>query len=313
VIDVRAIARALGGDVAGRNSVSCPGPGHGPRDRSLSVTFGSGDDFTVYSHANDPWDECKDFVRERLGWPAWQPGDGQDRRVALSRVESFDRAVIDAQSERRERTPDDLARIGRATAIWNAGVDPRGTPVKPYVTSRAIILTDDVAGTVLRFHPACPWRDENTGCTIYLPALIVCFRSIDDNTVTAIHRIRLDQPERWPKAQRKMLGVVHRSSVKLDTVGNVLHIGEGVETCLAARQLGHAPAWALGSVGMIAKFPVIDGVKLLRVLGETGEASAGAIKIVGRRYHAAGRKFDIVMPDPGYSDLNDELMAKATA
>jgi hypothetical protein len=310
VIDVRAFARALGGDVAGRNSVSCPGPGHGPRDRSLSVTFGSGDDFAVYSHANDPWDECKDYVRERLGWPAWQPGDGQDRRVALSRVESFDRAIIDAESERRERTADDLARMARAAAIWNAGVDPRGTPAKPYLTSRAIILTDDVAGTVLRFHPACPWRDENTGSTIYLPALITAFRSIDDDQVTAIQRVALTAD--GVKIGRRMIGVVHRSAVKLDPLGNTLHVGEGVETCLAARQLGHAPAWALGSVGMIAKFPLINGVKLLRVLGETGEASAGAIKIVGRRWHQAGRKIEIVMPSVG-SDLNDELMAKATA
>jgi hypothetical protein len=63
---------------------------------------------------------------------------------------------------------------------------------------------------------------------------------------------------------------------------------------------------------MIAKFPVIDGVKQLCVLGESGEASAGAIKIVGGRWHRAGRKIEIVMPSVG-SDLNDELMARATA
>jgi hypothetical protein len=27
-------------------------------------------------------------------------------------------------------------------------------------------------------------------------------RSVDDGTITAIHRIRLDQPERWPKTER---------------------------------------------------------------------------------------------------------------
>ena len=34
--DLRGIARALGGEVAGAQ-VLAPGPGHGPRDRSLSV------------------------------------------------------------------------------------------------------------------------------------------------------------------------------------------------------------------------------------------------------------------------------------
>jgi hypothetical protein len=308
-VHIRAVARALGGDVVGRDAVIAPGPGHSRKDRSLSVRLVNGD-FVVHSHAGDDWQTCKDYVRERLGWPSWQPGDGRDRRVALSRVESFDRAVIDAESERRERTEDDLKRIAHAAAIWNNGADPRGTPAEKYVTARKLVLSDDLAGVVLRFNPRTPWRNENTGQTDRIPCLIAAFRSIDDDSITGIHRIRLDQPERWPKADRRMLGIVHRAAVKLDPRGSILHIGEGVETCMAAHQLGYAPAWALGSVGMISKFPLIDGVELLRVLGETGEASAGAIKIVGRRYHAAGRKIEIVMPDVG-SDLNDELMAKA--
>ena len=59
-------ATALGGDVAGRNNVLCPGPGHSARDRSLSVTF-AGDDLTAFSFASDDWRECKDHVRARLG------------------------------------------------------------------------------------------------------------------------------------------------------------------------------------------------------------------------------------------------------
>jgi Toprim domain len=110
-----------------------------------------------------------------------------------------------------------------------------------------------------------------------------------------------------------MLGVVHRSAVKLDPANGTLHVGEGVETCLAARQLGHAPTWALGSAGMIAKLPVLDGVSTLCVLGESGEASAQAIRYCGERWHAAGRKVCIISPDPGYDDLNTELMAAATA
>jgi hypothetical protein len=34
VLDLRSIARALGGEISG-NQVLAPGPGHGPRDRSL--------------------------------------------------------------------------------------------------------------------------------------------------------------------------------------------------------------------------------------------------------------------------------------
>jgi putative DNA primase/helicase len=308
VIDLRAAARALGGDVIGRDAVAAPGPGHSPKDRSLTVRLLAGDDFLVYSHASDDWQTCKDYVRQRLGLPAWQPSDGQDRRVPPPQVKEFDRAAINAEGERREHTANDVLRIKRACAVWDAGVDPRGTLAEAYLWSRALILDDAIAGAVLRYHPACPWRDEDTGATIYLPALIAAFTSIDDGAVTGIQRIALTPEGR--KLGRRMLGVVYRAAVKLDPVGDTLHVGEGIETCLAGRILGHAPTWALGSVGMIAQFPLIDGVARLRILGENDAASASASKLCGNRWHAAGRKVQIVTPDPGCGDLNDELVAK---
>jgi putative DNA primase/helicase len=309
-MDLLTLKRALGGDVVG-HEVLCPGPGHGAKDRSLAVKLTS-DGFVVYSHAGDDWQECADYVRERLGWPRWQPGDGRKRRITPARVAVFDRAVIDAETEdRRERSDDDRRRISNAVAIWEAAIDPRDTLAEKYLASRSLTLAADVAGAVLRFHLVCPWRDENTGSTIRVPALIAAFRSIDDGQVVAIQRIALTAD--GGKIGRRMLGLVHRAAIMLDPPGEELHIGEGVETCLAARQLGHAPAWALGSVGMIAKFPVLDGVAWLRVLGEEGKASADAVGHVGRRWHAAGRKVQVVMPDDGCDDLNTELMRKAAA
>ena len=308
MIDLRSLRAALGGDVVNGRQLLCPGPGHSPRDRSLSVWL-TADGFAVHSHAGDDWQTCKDYVRQCLGWPAWQPGDGGDRRVDPSRIKAFDRDAVDVESEHRPRTQDDMQRIARARGIWNDAIDPRGTVAETYLQSRALQLTDDVAGSVLRYHPACPWRNEDTGNTVYLPALVAAFRSVDDGTVTAIQRVALTPFGQ--KIDRRMLGVVHRSAVQLDPARSTLAVGEGVETCLAARVLGHAPTWALGSVGMIAKFPVLEGVNTLRVLGETGEASARAIDLCGQRWHRAGRRVQIVMPSVG-SDLNDQLMA-ATA
>jgi putative DNA primase/helicase len=252
----------------------------------------------------------QDHVRRQLGLPRWQPGDGRNRRVEPARLKAFDRTAVNAESERRGRSEDDLGRIARAVAIWDEAADPCGTVAETYLRSRALVLTGDVAGTVLRFHPACPWRDEDTGATIYIPALIAAFRSVDDDAITAVHRIRLDQPERWPKTQRRMLGVVHRSAVKLGPVGATLHIGEGIETCMAGCQLGHTPAWALGSASPIARFPVLENVTRLRLLGEHDNANARAVELCAQRWHSAGRRVQVVMPDIG-SDLNDELMAAA--
>jgi len=218
----------------------------------------------------------------------------------------------------RERTEDDLLRIKRAQALWNEAADPRGTRAVQYLTARALDLPDDLAGAALRFHPRCPWRNEDTGKTERIPALLAAFESIDTDDITAIHRIRLDQPQRWPKADRRMLGLVHRAAVKLDPVATTLIIGEGVETCMAARQcmatgdLERAPVWALGSVGAISFFPVLDGVKRLIILGESGEASAQAVRLCGRRWQHAGRRVQVLYSEIG-SDVNDALMMEKIA
>jgi putative DNA primase/helicase len=108
-----------------------------------------------------------------------------------------------------------------------------------------------------------------------------------------------------------MLGIIRGAAVKLAPItAGLLAIGEGVETAMAAQQLGVRPAWALGSVGAIAFFPMIDGVQRLVLLGETGQSSADAIMQCGARWRKVGRKVQVRMPRAG-SDLNDELMAVA--
>jgi hypothetical protein len=169
-------------------------------------------------------------------------------------------------------------------------------------------LADDLAGKVIRFHRGVPWRNENTGQTEYIACLIAAFRSIDDGEITAIHRIRVDRPALWPKTERRMLGIVRRAAVQLEPAAEgKLTIGEGVETCLAAMQLGVGAAWAVGSAGNISFFPTIDGISELTILGETGEASARAVKICGRRWRRASRRVFVSRSEVG-SDHNDILM-----
>jgi hypothetical protein len=71
---LRSWAAALGGEMSG-SGVNCPGPGHGAKDRSLSVspsaTAPSG--FLVHSFAGDDPIVCLDYVRAKLGLPAFAP------------------------------------------------------------------------------------------------------------------------------------------------------------------------------------------------------------------------------------------------
>jgi hypothetical protein len=223
--------------------------------------------------------------------------------------------MAEGQTKLRDRTEDDLIRIKRGQALWNEGADPRGTAAQQYLRARSLDLADELAGTLLRYHPHCPWRNEDTGRTERIPVLLAAFRSIDDDDITAVHRIRLDQPQRWPKADRRMLGLVYRAAVKFDSVATTLIIGEGVETCIAARQcmvtgeIERAPVWAVGSVGAISFFPALDRVKRLIILGESGEASAQAVRLCGQRWQRAGRRVQVLYSEIG-SDVNDALMEK---
>jgi putative DNA primase/helicase len=308
ITDLRSLAQALGGEVSGRQ-VLVPGPGHSQRDRSLSICIESNapDGFVVHSFAGDDPLVCKDYVRERLGLPSWQPGDNQDRNIDPLRARrSFDRSAISRDAGKRQPDDDELLRINLARKIWNEAQDPHDTLAQVYLNDhRKLALEDDIAGDVLRFHPRCRWRDaSNKVC--YVPALIAAFRSIDNGTITAVHRIGLN-PD-GTKLGRMMLGIVHRAAVMLDPIGPSLAIGEGVETCMAARQLGLKPTWALGSTGGIAGFPILDSVKKLTAIGETDTASRDAIRFCTQRWRKAGKRVLVAMPTVG-DDLNDELMA----
>lgn len=308
--DLRIMARLLGGEVAGRK-ILCPGPAHSPRDRSLQVTLSpdAPDGFLVHSFAGDHWQDCRDYVRARLGLPAWEPGDEQHRDVG--NIRDFGQCTVDAESEPRPPTDDELSRMQRARALWGEAYNPRGTLAETYLQLRRLTLDDAVAVRVLRFHPRCPWRDENIGQVIRVPALLAAFRSLDDDQIVAVHRVRLN-PD-GSKFGRRMLGIVYRAAIKLDdAVGDELAIGEGIETCLAARMLGIQPAWALGSTGGISHFPILPGIKTLRIIGENdGGASARAVAHCGPRWQRAGRAVKVIKPTLDRKDLNDALGAHA--
>jgi putative DNA primase/helicase len=280
---LRSMAAALGGDVAGA-SILCPGPGHSPRDRSLSVTLSSThpDGFVVYSHASDPWQDCRDHVRSRLGT------DRTHARVPRARS-----APLPADNS------------ARAVALWNSAVDPRGTRVERYLASRGLSLPDDVAGRVVRYHEACPWSTDD-GMTERRPAMLTAFRLISTDRLVAVHRTLTSDD--GSKIDRRMLGPVAGAAIKIDDDTDVeqsLTICEGFETGLAGRQLGFRPVWALGSAGAIGPFPVLAGIDALTIFAETDKKGTNKknARACAQRWVAAGREAFVV--DPPQGDMND--------
>ena len=151
-----------------------------------------------------------------------------------------------------------------------------------------------MAGEVLRWNPR-------------IGALVALFRNITTDAPQAVSRIFLRHD--GSKRDRLFLGPVRGAAVKLDadeTVTYGLHISEGIETGLAARQLGLRPVWALGSSVNIAAFPVLGGIECLTLLAEHDQASERATRECCGRWNASGREVRIVRPTIG-KDLNDAL------
>lgn len=88
-LTLQQVARALSGEVS-NNQVRAPGPGHSPKDRSLSVMLDTnapgGFVVNTFSPADDPI-TCRDYVAEKLGLPAFKPNGRLRRRRSDGDVE----------------------------------------------------------------------------------------------------------------------------------------------------------------------------------------------------------------------------------
>ena len=119
------MARRLGGEVSG-GQVRCPGPGHSPADRSLSVKLNDkGNGVVVFSHSGDDVFACKDMVRAKLGLQPFKKtkSNGKDRKAIAATYDYVDEAgnllfqvVRFAPKTFRQRKPD-----GNGKWTWKLG------------------------------------------------------------------------------------------------------------------------------------------------------------------------------------------------
>jgi putative DNA primase/helicase len=195
MIDLRQAARALGGDIAGRDQVLCPGPGHSPGDRSLAVRFVA-NGFIVHSHANDDWQICRDHVSARLGLDSQRPATKPTRKRATAHLPG-----------------DTVDRIGWARSLWRATVPAKGTLAERYlVETRRLELPDSAA---IRFHPRLKFSHNGE----FLPAMVCAMVDIRTNEFTGIHRTFLTADAK--KAGVLTLGRKLGSAIKIDADGAV--------------------------------------------------------------------------------------------
>jgi len=281
-------AQRLGGDVAGKGRVICPGPGHSRNDRSLSVTFGSGG-FLVYSFAGDDWKDCRDHVADLLGIgeSRFSPPSADDLRKA--------REAEEVQARKIE---------ARAQACWREAVPIGETVAERYLRSRGI--TAKLPDT-LRFHPGCFHPS-----TQRFPALVSL---VEGGERFAIHRTYLREDGTGKAAidpSKAMLGPVAGSAVRLTSSGYRLAVCEGIETGLSLASgliNGNPSIWAALSTSGLKRLELPPAPGKLIIATDGDDAGRAGGNVLAERAVSLGWEVSL-LPAPDGHDWNDILQMK---
>lgn len=280
------IAKALGGRKAGCGwTARCPA--HDDRTPSLSIRDANNDKVLVRCHAGCDQESVIAALRGRGLW-----GENSSRS-----------SLWTARSKPVEAEPDreDAKRTQAALAIWRSARAAQATPIEVYLVSRGLQLPPSDA---LRFHIAL--KHPSGG---FWPAMVALVTNGVDGTPIAVHRTFLtrDGGGKAPvDPQRMMLGPCRGGAVRLADPGDVLMVGEGVETCLAAMLASGLPAWAALSTSGLRGLGLPKDVRDVIVLADGDDAGEAAARDCALRFKREGRHVRIARPPRGM-DFNDML------
>jgi putative DNA primase/helicase len=285
------VAKALGGRRMGSGWIACC-PAHQDRKPSLSITDAKGGKVLVRCHAGCPQARVIAALRALGLWIRNSP-----RRF----TRSAPRIVVAARRGR-----DEAQRSKAAIAIWRSATPPNGTLVGTYLISRGLYLPPPSA---LRFHPCL--KHPSGGIW---PTMVALVTNGTDGTPLAIHRTYLgrDGAGKAPvEPQRMMLGPCNGGVVRLADASDVLMVGEGIETCLAAMQATGNPVWAALSTSGLRALDLPKDVRDVIVLADGDEAGEAAARDCAWRWKREGRRVRIARPPQGL-DFNGLLTGRSS-
>jgi hypothetical protein len=201
---------------------------------------------------------------------------------------------------------DDARRSRGALAIWQFAAPAGGTVVEAYLGSRGLHLATP---PTLRFHPGLKHPSGGRW-----PAMVALVTRGSDGMPLAIHRtfLAIDGAGKAPVDPAKMmLGPCGGGAVRLADPRDVLMVGEGIETCLAAMQATGNPAWAALSTSGLRSLDLPTEVRNVIVLADGDDAGEAAARDCAVRWKREGRRVHIARPPRGM-DFNDMLPGHAS-
>jgi putative DNA primase/helicase len=283
------IAKALGGHKNGSGWVArCPL--HDDQKPSLSIWSGKDGKVLVHCHAGCNQRDVFNAILRKRGLSGQTRSHKREDRTADEE---------DADTDARKRS-------AFALTIWRACGPGRATPVQTYLAARGISLPVPDA---LRFHRGL--KHPTGDCW---PAMVALVTHGVDATPLAIHRTFLarDGSGKAPvDPQKMMLGPCRGGVVRLADAGNsdVLMVGEGIETCLAAMQATGHPTWAALSTSGLRALELPEDVRDVVVLADGDAGGEAAARDCAWRWKRQGRRVRIARPPQGM-DFNEMLMRR---
>jgi len=288
-MNAEGIARALAGRKAGGGWMArCPA--HEDRQPSLSICDSDDGKVLVCCHAGCAQQCVIATLRSRGLWPTTRP-------------QLFAHPAPQRTGERRNDR-DDATRRQAALAIWQAAMAPGGTLAQTYLASRGLHMCPP---RTLRFHRGL--KHPSGGAW---PAIVSLVTRGSDNEPLAIHRTFLARNGAGKAPVdpcRMMLGPCRGGAVRLAPAGEVLMVGEGIETCLAAMWATGHPAWAALSTSGLRTLDLPTEVRDVIVLADGDEAGEAAARHCGWQWQREGRRVRIARPPRGM-DFNDLLVRR---
>ncbi len=283
----------------------CPAHDDG-REPALKISDdpNRSDSIDVICFAGCDWQDVKAELRRRGLLPEWNP---EYRYVGTEKN-------VVAKSTRFPNTPklasarDDNPNRERALAIWHEAKPAAGTVVEHYLQSRGITIP--TPSTIRCAH----LRHAPTGLTFPVMAAAV---TGPDRDITGIHRtyLKLDGSGKAAVTSAKMmLGRCSGGAVHLGPVGEVLIVGEGIESTLSVQQATGLPGWAaMSTSGLVAlRLPALPLAETVFIAADNfGRGIEAGEKAAGRLLDE-GRTARIAMPQVQGWDFNDLAMAPKT-
>ncbi len=244
----------------------------------------------MHSFAGDSWQECKEYVREKLYG-----------------VKSTGRTC----NHLAKRQVSNVDKRGAAMDIWNRSEALQNTPAERYLSNR---LSKQLLPDCLHVSNALRFSAEQKLAGA-IGALVALMRDPITTTPTGVHLTYLNQHAgnlrlggRNLRGFRGYAGVVCFGSS--DEMPEELGIAEGLETALAASVLNLGlKVWPTLSTAGLAKFPPLNGVKRLTIFADNDRNGAGldAARRAARAWHQVGALVEVKMPAERGMDWNDVL------